>query len=156
MLSTPLVYEPKYLSTTRPWRGRQRWSSGPTHICVVAIPRLGDFGSLSDGLRETLRVDLLPGQSKCQKGGQIRTQPSLTTPTGALREGKSKGQEEHLMFMAMCLSAWHFMWVPTETPGETKVQGIGVLCSGHTACWDLNPGLTALKRCVSSLPHTIY
>lgn len=26
----------------------------------------------SDGLRETLRVDLLPGQSRCQEGGQIR------------------------------------------------------------------------------------
>lgn len=44
-----------------------------------------------DGLGQTLRADLLPGQSKCQKGGQIRMLPSLTTPIGCSKGGDLKG-----------------------------------------------------------------
>lgn len=74
-----------------------------------------------DGLEEALRTNLLPGQSKCQKEGQIRTLPSLTTLLDPPRKEISRGQQQHLMHMAMCLTLY---MVSTGTPEEMEVRGL--------------------------------
>lgn len=63
---------------------------GP-HRLVGSHPRAGGCWEAEQWVEGTLGADLLPGQPTCQKGGQIRTQPSLTTPRGAPREGAWKG-----------------------------------------------------------------